>query len=381
VNVLATPLEHLRFQRYSAAAEIGTYLQALTAAAGPYATLHRIGRSAGGRPLFALGCRGGEQGARDRLRVLMTGSQHGASEAAGGEALLMLARDLLLGDLQHLLDDLELLIVPDANPDGRDLDSNRNAHSVNLNRDFVLLSQPESGALDALVLKFAPHLVLDAHESASYKRYTLGREGYLTSFEAQFDVLNAPAIPAVLRDLASATLLPGLLAAVEAKGLPAQRYIREITSVAKPVTHGGLTIRKFRNKSGLRGALSVLLETPMEPTAGVYPTYRNVGVRVEKQLLCQRTFLGVAVHYRHAIAQAVAAAAQRQLRAGARRTATGDTAAPTRHLSADRGRIRGSSRSARARSGDAPRRVRDRAAHRGVRCAAGAPSDPLRDAR
>ena len=236
MNPLATPLEHHHFQRYSSSEEVAGFLRALTAAAGPYAKLERIGQSAQGREILALVCDASAAAPRSRakLRVLMVGSQHGASEAAGCEALLYLARAVLLGDLQGLLDDFELVLIPNANPDGRELDSSRNGNDININRDYVLLSQPESCALDAAVLRYAPEVVLDAHESASLKRHTLGREGYLTDFEAQFDVANSPAIPPALLRYAETEFLPALIRGVEARGLHAALYPRNHLD---PATH------------------------------------------------------------------------------------------------------------------------------------------------
>lgn len=290
---LPTPLEAHAFGRYSDCAEVAAYLRALAAASGGKALLGCAGRSALGREIPVLTC-GVADPARvedGKLRLLLVGSLHGASEAAGCEALLCLARELLLGELRELLDVFELVLIPNANPDGRDADSFRNGNGVNINRDFVLLDQPESRALDAAVLRYAPAVVLDAHESAVLKRRTLGQEGYLTAFEAQFDVASTPAIPAAQRDFATGILLPQLIAGVQARGLHAQRYIGEIRSLGQPITHGGLTLRMFRNKAGLRGPLTVLLETPMEPKAGRYPTYRDIGPRVRKQLLCMQVFL------------------------------------------------------------------------------------------
>ncbi|ANX04670.1 M14 family zinc carboxypeptidase [Immundisolibacter cernigliae] len=290
---LPTPLEAQAFGRYSDSAQIAAYLRALAVASGGTAVFGCAGHSALGREIPVLTC-GVADPARvedGKLRLLLVGSVHGASEAAGCEALLCLARSVLLGELRELLDVFELVLIPNANPDGRDADSFRNGNRVNINRDFVLLEQPESRALDAAVRRYAPAVVLDAHESAVLKRRTLGQEGYLTAFEAQFDVASTPAIPAALRDFATDTLLPQLIAGVQARGLHAQRYIAEIRSVSQPITHGGLTLRMFRNKAGLRGPLTVLLETPMEPKAGQYATYRDIGPRVHKQLLCMRVFL------------------------------------------------------------------------------------------
>lgn len=220
----------------------------------------------------------------------------------------MLARAVLIGEAQEWLDSLEFVFIPNANPDGRDQDSSRNGNEVNINRDFVLLSQPETAALDDAVLRYEPEVILDAHESASLKTRTLGREGYLTDFEAQFDMAASPAVAAVLREYSAGELLPALIAAVQRRGLRAQRYIREITSTRQPITHGGLTARKFRNKAGLRGALTVLLETPMEPKDGSYPSYRNIAERVARQTLCMQAFVEVISRESVRIAQVVAMA-------------------------------------------------------------------------
>jgi hypothetical protein len=318
--VLDTPLEHHRFQHYSNSHEIEHYLTALALAAGPYARVENLGRSAEGRPLQGLYCErpNPRRDRTGRLRILLVGSQHGASEAAGGEALLMLARALLLGEAQDLLDDFDFLLIPNANPDGRERDSSRNGNDINLNRDFVLLSQPESAALDAVVLRYQPDVILDAHESASLKQHSLGREGYLTDFEAQFDIGNSPAVAKSLREFAEHALLPALFAGVSARGLRVQRYIREITSTRQPITHGVLTARNFRNKAALRGCLTVLLETPMEPKAGVYPSFRNIEVRAQRQITCMEVFLAVVRELRLAIARA---------RAEALRLASGETIA------------------------------------------------------
>ena len=297
--MLSTPLEHYRHTRLSTPEEISAYLAAL-AAQTPGAVLWPLGHSAGGRPLTALHlpARRADQAS---LRVLLVGCQHGASEAAGGEALLMLARELAGGGVCGAVEYLEFVIYPDANPDGRALDSSRNADQVNINRDFVLLTQPETRALDHLLREFAPQVVLDAHESAILKPKSLAREGYMTDFETQFDCANNPAIPAALRAYAEHDLLPALIARVAARGVPAQRYIREILSLSQVASHGGLTARKFRNRAGLSGALSFLLETRTDPRHGSYSSFRNIAVRTAKQLLAQRVFVELMAERRTAV--------------------------------------------------------------------------------
>lgn len=291
---LQTPLEASRHRRISPSAEIADFLNRL-AAASDEASCATLGWSVRGQPIRALICT--RPAPREKPRVMLVGSHHGGSEPAGGEALLEISRALLHGDLRDLLDVLEIIVVPNANPDGRDEDSSRNANGVNLNRDYVLLSQPESRALDAAVQRYRPHVVLDAHESAALKRKSLGRAGWLTEFQAQFDVANNPALPAPLLQFGEHVLLNDVIAEVDGSGLRAHRYIREILSLDQPLTHGGITIKRFRNKAGALGALSFLLETRLDPKDGEYPSFRNIEVRTAKQLRCIRAFLvRVAAH-------------------------------------------------------------------------------------
>lgn len=306
---LPTPLEAAAYTRISQSAEISTYLAALAARAPDLVKVEAIGKSVQGRPLevvkFALPR---DRQTVPRLKVMVIGTQHGAAEPAGGEALMVIARDLALGDLRPLLDDLDVYLLPNANPDGRDLGRRSNANQININTDFVLVTQPETRLLKEAIARYHPDTLLDSHESAVLKRKTLAKEGYLTDFNAQFEISNNPAVPVGLREYAQKTFLPAVTERVSAGGLPAHRYIGEITTTRQPITNGGLTLRNFRNTAGITGALSLLVETKLDSREEQWPTYRNIAVRVERQLLCIRAFLTLARERRAEIRQITAAA-------------------------------------------------------------------------
>jgi hypothetical protein len=306
---LPTPLETAGHSRYSRSDEISVYLDRLAMAAPALARKDIVGHSVQGRPIEALVIGAPDRsGGVQRLTVLLVGSQHGAAEPAGGEALLEIARDLTGGDLRPLLDTLTVILIPNANPDGRELRRRSNANRVNINTDFVLLTQPESRVLVTALHRYGPQAVLDLHESAVLKRETLAREGYLTDFDAQIEIGNNPALPAAVRALARDAVLPALVARISAGGLPAQRYIGEITSSRQPISNGGLTLRNFRNTAAATGALSVLIETKLDPRSDAFDSYRNIAVRVRRQRLCIRSFLAEMQARRATIRQRVAAA-------------------------------------------------------------------------
>lgn len=297
---LPTPLETAAYSRISTSKEITDYLRALAARHPDTAQVDVLGKSVEGRELVLLRLsKPAPADATPRPRVMIVGSQHGAAEPAGGEALLVIARELLEGDRRALLEDLDFFLLPNANPDGRDLGRRSNANRINLNIDFVKLTQPENRVLREALYHYQPHALLDSHESAVLKRQTLAKEGYLTDFNAQFEHSNNPAVPAALRRYAREDFLPAINARVSEGGLPAHRYIGEITRIGQPITHGGLTLRNFRNTTGMSGALAVLVETKLDSKEDPWPTYRNIKVRVERQLLCLRSFIDL-VHERRA---------------------------------------------------------------------------------
>lgn len=286
------PIEQHGYTRLSTPAEITADLEAL--AISPRARVELLGASVQARPLAALVL---EPLLADPehppLTVMIVGSQHGAAEAAGTETLIALAHELAAEPNGERRRTIRYVLVPDANPDGRALRRRANANGVNLNTDYVLLSQPESRALLGAVQRFRPDVILDVHESAVLKRESLAREGYLTDFDAQFDVANNPALSPDVASFAAQTLLPAIIARVDAAGLPAQRYLAEIRSTHQALTNGGLTLRNLRNRAAIGGAASFLLETRLDPQHGSYPTWRNIAARVARQRLCITAFLAV----------------------------------------------------------------------------------------
>jgi hypothetical protein len=304
---LATPLESANYGRLSTSAEISAYLHRL-ADAYPQARVEAIGTSVQGRPLEALvltGAPGANVAKSDRVTVEIVGSQHGM-EGAGAESLQFIARELLAGSLRYILDDVDVVLVPNSNPDGFEHGKRSNANHVNLNTDFVALTQPESRALITSLRRYRPEAMLDVHESAVLKKQSLAREGYMTNFTAQFEIANNPNIAPALREFALNDVLTPWIAGVDAAGLNSHRYFGEIRSRSQAVTNGGLSLQNLRNRVGIEGTLSFLMETRLDPKNGVYPTFRNIGARVAMQRISIERFLSVIYDQRSEILAEVA---------------------------------------------------------------------------
>jgi hypothetical protein len=186
---------------------------------------------------------------------------------------------------------MNFVLIPNSNPDGRDLHRRVNGNRVNLSTNFTILSEPESRGIMEALYTWKPEVVLDVHESAVLKKKSLAKQGYLIDFEAQFEGANNPNVDCGIRTFSLNRLLPDVIARVNAHGLHAQRYIGEITDIEQPITHGGLSLRNLRNVAGMMGSFSFLLENKLDPSTGTYPAPRNIRARVAKQYLCISSFL------------------------------------------------------------------------------------------
>jgi hypothetical protein len=314
------PLEESGYARITSAAEIGTYLEALSRRFDEAEHLV-LGYSAGGRALDALlvsrdvaALRRAEAPA-GRATVLLVGSQHG-TESSGAEAILLVARDLLSGPLAPLLEDMDFILLPDANPDGRETHRRTNADGINLSTNFVALTEPETRAIVDLLAKWKPAIVLDAHESAILKKHSLALQGYVTDFQAQFEIANNPNVDAGIQALSRERLRPEVVERVRAGGLAAQSYVGEITDIHQPITHGGLSLGNLRNRAGMTGAVSFLVENRLDRADGVYATPRNIRKRVRKQYLSITAFLATCHDHEAEILAATTAARRRWRDAG-----------------------------------------------------------------
>jgi hypothetical protein len=298
IEELYSPVENCDYRQLTGAEERSAYLKSLAAySSKQIAVQYRIlGKTVQQRPIDAVCIVGREKvnlKNERKLRVMLLAAQHG-SEISGCEALLVMAGNWVYGrNRPEWLDSMEILIIPAVNPDGIENKKRVNARGVNLSTDFGLLAAPESTAVNAVLLDFKPHVVLDIHESALLKKKSLGAEGWLTDFETQFDYANNPNVDQTLQQFCADVMMPQILKTVRGRGLRADRYIGEITRTEQVITHGGLSAHNLRNKTALLGAASFLVENRLDVSSGTYPTPRNIKERVRKQIVCISAFLDV----------------------------------------------------------------------------------------
>ncbi len=239
---------------------------ALSRSVGVKAAVLPIGSSQQGQQLEALvltrgaGTDPAALQATGRPTVLLIGQQHG-DEPAGSEALLVIARELAQGLLQPLLERINVVIVPRANPDGATSGGHASANGLDMNRDHLLLNTPEAQALARLAHDYRPMVVVDAHEYTVVGPY-LEKFGTLQRFDALLQYATTANLPEFLSKANEEWYRRPLLAALKGQGLSTEWYYTTSADLAdKKISMGGPQPDTSRNVDGLKNAISLLVET------------------------------------------------------------------------------------------------------------------------
>lgn len=293
----ATPLFDSGRQTFTSQAELQSQLRELVSLAQASPTRAQLlipGVSQTGQPIEALLLARQADLAPAALRaagrptVLLVGQQHG-DEPAGAEALLVVARQLVQGALAPLLDRLNVIVLPRANPDGAQAGLRATASGIDANRDHLLLRTPETAAIAGLMRDYQPAVVVDAHEYPAVQPY-LDKFGALARADVLLQYATAANVHEFVTRAAQEWFRQPLLASLQREGLSSDWYHTLSTAPDdRRVAMGGPRPGMGRNAAGLRHAISLLVET-----RGVGLGRTHLARRVHTHVVAMTSVLGSA---------------------------------------------------------------------------------------
>ncbi len=139
--------EILQFHTY---AQMTQELQEIADTYAEIAQLYDLGHSVQGRVIWGLKITDNPTVEENEAEVRICGCHHG-NEYMSVELPLLMAWHLVQNydinpDIEDLVDNREIWIIPMVNPDGREMGTRYNAHGVDLNRDYGYIWGGEGGS-------------------------------------------------------------------------------------------------------------------------------------------------------------------------------------------------------------------------------------------
>ena len=248
-------------------AELGQWLRNLEQPPSPqgsHAQLLELGFSQRGTPIWAMVLTRAQDtspsglDASKRPTVVLIGQQHG-DEPASSEALMVVAQELMQGLLEPLLERLNVIVVPRANPDGAEAGMHTTANGIDMDEDHLVLNTPEAQALAVLVRDYRPILVLDAHEFTVAGPY-LEKFNAVQRYDALLQYATTANLPSFITKASQEWYYAPLVKALKTQNLSSDWYY---TLSSHPddlqLSMGSVQPDNARNVNGLKNSVSLLV--------------------------------------------------------------------------------------------------------------------------
>ncbi len=191
-----------------------------------------------------------------KLRVLLFAQQHG-DEPSGKEAMALLLAKIASGNHRKMLSSIDLLVVPQMNPDGSELRQRRTADSIDLNRNHVLLTSPATKALHDLFDRWKPDVTVDIHEYASFSSSFID-SGTIRIADVQLGMLTNPNTSPVTYSLEHDSIYQFIATAMANRSYFFNEYI--VGSADSRIRHSTTEINDGRQSLGILGSVSFIQE-------------------------------------------------------------------------------------------------------------------------
>jgi hypothetical protein len=253
-----TPLEKNNYMKLTSYDELTDFVHQL-GDKSDYLNVDIIGKSVEGRNLYALKFSNSVFGKdTSKTKVLIFAQQHG-NEQSGKEGSLLLARELLRTENEYLFAKIDLALIPQMNPDGSEINVRYNANGMDLNRNHLILTEPETIALHKLFDTYLFEATMDVHEYYPYTEDFL-KYGYVKYFDEQIGTLTNPNVSEKIRNFSNEEYLPFIETFLNEAAFSFHNYIPGGPPEINLIRHSTYDINDGRQSLGIQNSFSFIQE-------------------------------------------------------------------------------------------------------------------------
>ncbi len=253
-----SPLEKSGYQKLTSYEELIEYVNFIVAQS-KIVKAESIATTKEGSKVIALFFSKGNFGKeKDKLKILFFAQQHG-NEQSGKEGALLLVKKLISEEYQYLFDRIDLALIPQMNPDGSERNQRRNSNDIDLNRNHLILTEPEVQGLHRLFNKYYFEVTLDVHEyypySDSWKNF-----GFYKNADEQLGLVSNINISHLIRKFSKEKVLPFVQKWLNEKSYSFCEYVVGGPPDREFLRFSTTDINDGRQSFGILNTLSFILE-------------------------------------------------------------------------------------------------------------------------
>jgi len=255
-QVFTSPLLQNNYERLSTNRQVCRFLDSLQGIS-PIIEMDTAGYSFKGRPIPLVKISSDSMKSQ-KPSVFLFAQQHG-DEPSGKEGMLLLVEDFAFGNLNYILSEINVLIIPQANPDGADIHERRTAENIDMNRDHLLMESQEVRVIEDIFEKYRPEVTVDIHEYGTYGK-SWKDFGYRRDFDIQVGTLTNPNVSDSVIDFQKDKVLPFLEKSITEQGYSFFEYTLGHFPSGERLRHSTTDINDGRQSLGIANTLSFIVE-------------------------------------------------------------------------------------------------------------------------
>lgn len=295
-----SPLEKNNYQKVTSYKELTDFVRQLDEKSD-LLKVETIGQSIQGRNLYAMKFSSSEFGRdKSKIKVLFFAQQHG-NEQSGKEGALLLAQVLLKPENKYLLDKIDFVLIPQMNPDGSEINKRRNGNDIDLNRNHLILTEPETQALHVFFDKYLFEVSMDLHEYSPYSE-DWEKYGYRKNADVTLGTTTNPNVSEKIRTLSNEGVLPYVLKSLSVNNFSSLVYCPGGPPELDYIRHSTFDINDGRQSLGIQNTLSFI----QEGMNGTDMLLENIKHRSEGQMQGMRAMLEYVYLHKNEIKKLVA---------------------------------------------------------------------------